>query len=174
VHETFEAESDAIVVAVEVVSVAVAAVKVEREAVAVLGVEVPSRRHVTAGRVVIARRPGRHRLVTVAGPVAPPPVAAPPTAVRRAHCSSARCIAIVLSSEVVSVASTAAVHQRSTLGHIYVPVESQVLVETRAGFLGQQAGVCQHGTTHELAPEQRLCRHSDSVRNDDYCNSPVT
>jgi len=139
-HETFEAESDAVVVAVEIVSVAVAAVEVECQTVAVFRVEVPARRHAVAVAVGVACGPGRHGLVAVAGPVAPSSVASP-RAVRRRHCTSASRVAVVLSSEVVTVAATTAVHQRSTLGHFGVPVEPQVLVEARAGFFRQETSI---------------------------------
>jgi len=142
VRETFEAESNAVVVAVEIVSVAVAAVEVERETVAVFRVKVPARHHVVAGLTRSARR---HRLVAVAGPVAPSSIAAP-TSVRRGHRMTARRVAIVLSSKVVLIAAAAAVHQRSTLSHLCIPVEPQVLVEAGTRLFRQEAGICQHTT----------------------------
>jgi len=135
---------------VKIVSVAVAAVEVERQTVAVLGIEVPARRGVVVDVFGdIARRSSRHGLVAVARSVTPPPVAASP-AVRRSHCAAAGRVAVVLRREVVAVASAAAVHERPTLSHRAIPVESQVLVEARAGLFRQQASVCEQCT--ELPP----------------------
>jgi len=155
VHETFEAESDAVVVAVEIVSVAAAAVEVERQTVAVLRVEVPARRGAVAGRLGLARGPRRHRLVAVARPVPAASVAAAPSAVRGRDGASARRVAVVLRRVVVSVAAAAGVHERPTLGHVGVPVEPQVLIETRAGLFRQQTGICQRATTtHIFSPSR--------------------
>ena len=140
----------------EVVPVAVAAVEVERQTVAVLRVEVPSRYHaavlvVAWCMVGVARPSGRHRLVAVSRAVAASPIAAAASrAVRRGHRPPAGGVAVVLRGEVVLVAAAAAVHQRTTLGHRRVPVEPQVVVEARACLLRQQTRVCRHRTTHQL------------------------
>lgn len=162
---TFGAESQAVVVTPEVVAAPLAPGVVERQAVAVRRVEVPPRLGLHVQPAAVARLPGRHRLVAVAGPVQasrgdrggrrgdrrrPRRLGGRSTALGGRD-GVAGGVAVVLPLEVVGVALAAAVDERATLRDHRVPVVAQVVAETRPRVLRQATQVCGRWKNEKLS-----------------------